>query len=565
MKKIIVLTIVIGLLLSTTPISMGDVGKKYTPHDPITIIGDDDFTQENGITGGSGTIGDPYIISGWEVENITIKFTSKHFRVKDCYIIYQLEVIFAGDNTCVIEKIESPTNETNDAVIRIGNTKGVIIRNCDFENFRSIPPNAYEGAIHINNCEDIIIENCSFLGVGEQNIDGERIFGIVDDTGSTNTEIRNCNFENCYVAVMEYSPSYIHDCIFTHCDDEGIFTVVGATDTDTTLIEDCDFIGIGTYDMGIEAKVLTSEAPKLIIRGCTFYNILDAIQLMICKGAIIEDCIIHGGSTRGIIIEDDEIIIRNNIIKDCIFGLRFRYTTHGAQIYNNTFFECGTTEPSPSGGAISFDADPYNNLFYNNKFENNTLLIYEAKAGVARNQTWNISKTLGTNIIGGPYLGGNYWDNYTGNDTNGDGLGDTETPFLGLDYLPLTNFAPDAPTITGETNGEAGVEYEYTFVSTDDNNDDVYYYIDWDDGTNTSWIGPYPSGEEITLNHTWSEQGTYEIKAKAKDVRGSESDWATLPVTMPLNQITRRSTPRSSQQSTRQTLQTFKAIKMTTR
>ena len=126
------------------------------------------------------------------------------------------------------------------------------------------------------------------------------------------------------------------------------------------------------------------------------------------------------------------------------------------------------------------------------------------------------------------------------------------------------NEPPNTPTIEGPISGKAGVEYKYTFVTTDPEEYDIYYWINWGDGTNTSWIGPYPSGEDITLNHTWSEQGTYEIKAKAKDVRGSESDWATLPVTMPLNQITRRSTP-SGQQSTRQTLQTFKAIKMTTR
>jgi len=93
--------------------------------------------------------------------------------------------------------------------------------------------------------------------------------------------------------------------------------------------------------------------------------------------------------------------------------------------------------------------------------------------------------------------------------------------------------APSAPIITGESSGKPGIEYEYTFVSTDPEGDNIEYCIDWGDNTGEVCIGPYSSGAEASAKHTWSEQGDYTIKVKARDVNGAESDWETLDVSMP--------------------------------
>ena len=115
---------------------------------------------------------------------------------------------------------------------------------------------------------------------------------------------------------------------------------------------------------------------------------------------------------------------------------------------------------------------------------------------------------------------------------------------------PLTisiveNTPPIKPTITGRTWGFGGLEYEYTFVSTDDDGHDIYYRIDWDDRTNTSWLGPYNSGEEIALSHSWDKKGTYWIKAWAKDTIEGESSQASFKVEILTNknQITIQSSP----------------------
>ncbi len=97
--------------------------------------------------------------------------------------------------------------------------------------------------------------------------------------------------------------------------------------------------------------------------------------------------------------------------------------------------------------------------------------------------------------------------------------------------------APATPSIDGPTKGKKGVSYDYSFVSVDAEDDDVFYFVDWDDGTNSSWVGPFASGEEQTLSHTFTKKGTYAIKVKARDVFYAESNWGTLEVSMPKNGV----------------------------
>jgi hypothetical protein len=95
--------------------------------------------------------------------------------------------------------------------------------------------------------------------------------------------------------------------------------------------------------------------------------------------------------------------------------------------------------------------------------------------------------------------------------------------------------SPFPPHISGQTSGKPGETQDFTFYTIDPEGDDVYIYIEWGDNTTGDWIGPYPSGEWVTASHTWDEKGTYDIKALAVDIYGYESDWATLPVSIPRN------------------------------
>jgi len=95
-------------------------------------------------------------------------------------------------------------------------------------------------------------------------------------------------------------------------------------------------------------------------------------------------------------------------------------------------------------------------------------------------------------------------------------------------YPPLP---PSQPS--GATTGYSNQNYHYISTATDPDNDQLYYWFDWDDGTNSGWVGPYPSGGTVSSSKTWTTPGTYNIRAKVKDEYGNENDWSSsLTVTI---------------------------------
>jgi hypothetical protein len=93
--------------------------------------------------------------------------------------------------------------------------------------------------------------------------------------------------------------------------------------------------------------------------------------------------------------------------------------------------------------------------------------------------------------------------------------------------------SPEPPLIQGPTTGNASIEQSYQISAVDNQGDDVYFSIDWDDGLTEEWLGPVNSGEEMEVSHTWTRRGIYTIRVKAKDTNDAESFTTTLEVAMP--------------------------------
>jgi hypothetical protein len=103
--------------------------------------------------------------------------------------------------------------------------------------------------------------------------------------------------------------------------------------------------------------------------------------------------------------------------------------------------------------------------------------------------------------------------------------------FTDRDYPPYSPHSPYGPT-----SGKTGIVYNYTTNTIDPDDDQVYYKWNWGDGTISDWLGPFPSDEIATSQHTWNKKGWYQITVKAKDIHGLESNWSDpLSITMPQN------------------------------
>lgn len=350
-----------------------------------------------------------------------------------------------------------------------------------------------------------------------------------------------------------------------------------------TVIEPCDpdtdVLTIRADNITVQGFLITeagdncsgvylNDSNNCLLKNNIFFNNFEGIHLESSeKNRVFNNVILK--VRRGIILEQSEYnSVENNKASKCIYGI-YLLNSKGNMVSKNTVLEnkeygiilaasddntLSENTASNNGRGIHIGTSDSNtlsdniitlnevcglfvcprsdkNLVFNNYF-NNTLNV-EANNGTAN--TYNKPKTAGTNIIGGPYIGGNFWamPNGTGfsetaPDLDENGIADERYKLENshyIDYLPLVAFKPPEPVLP-VANLSTNISEDYAPVS-------VQFGDLSENATSVSWDfendGIIDSSDETPV-HTYTAPGTYTVNLTAVNEDGTDSKFITITV-----------------------------------
>ena len=189
-----------------------------------------------------------------------------------------------------------------------------------------------------------------------------------------------------------------------------------------------------------------SNGNGISIACCGGNNLVSRNSIMNCSTGID----IYDVQARTVLSNNQIMNCNYGIVLDSVFGSEIYYNTISNTSSTGIYFreECHDNELSNNmitssklSGIHLLDSSADNRI-YNNYF-NNTI---NAKVENSVGNSWNTTKKKGTNIVNGPYLGGNFWADphgtgfsQTAEDSNSDGISDLPYRVNGsdVDYLPL--------------------------------------------------------------------------------------------------------------------------------
>ncbi|MBU0496814.1 MAG: right-handed parallel beta-helix repeat-containing protein, partial [Candidatus Thermoplasmatota archaeon] len=270
-------------------------------HEPIRIEGNDEFLPENGVTGGSGTENDPYIIEGWTIvdDNTTdvgifINNTDVHFILRNCTIMnftgtYELGIQF---NNVINGIIQETTTYRNQIGIDLSNCELIEIRNCTSYNYSTA---WFASGISCHKTNNVTITSCELY-------DNENGVYLSD---SNYIIITDNHFWNSGRGIHSLGSSRYLD-IFDNLIHDMYYGGIDITNWDEPLsyayihIYNNEIYNIGQPNSAGLSGIDIYNVFGTIIERCSFYNSTTAISIGIAPKTIIRNCSIFDNHYSGI-------------------------------------------------------------------------------------------------------------------------------------------------------------------------------------------------------------------------------------------------------------------------
>jgi subtilisin family serine protease/nitrous oxidase accessory protein NosD len=317
-----------------------------------------------------------------------------------------------------------------DAVMDAGNNDTVFILNGTYN--ESVMVNSNIDIIGENNDNTIVIGNYSAgyafwidsdrCNISNLNIQNTEI-GIVYSSNN-NSLIKNNKLNNTLLSILVLSNTtgYSIYPVGLSGNSTGGITIANNTITNYVL---CGIIGIcnelnitdNTMDLGYLYGIILLSGYNNTIHSNTFINNFIAIYEELQYYNCIDNNQFYNNCLSMAIGYSEYNQIHNNNIDYGDYGVLFGYSS------NNTFYKNIITNISID--ALNLTGDSYFNNFYLNNLKNNSQNAFDEYVNTWYNQE---------------YLIGNYWDDYSGLDSNSDGIGDTPYDIEGganQDLYPL--------------------------------------------------------------------------------------------------------------------------------
>jgi len=295
-------------------------------------------------------------------------------------------------------------------------------------------------------------------GAYTENVDVDKRLTIRSENGSVDCIITAAD-SGCDVVQITADNVIITDLTLTGADG-GYMATRGVE----ISANNCSLIGNRLHDNGVSVTVSAWCNFSKIIDNEIYSNGLAAMLLDKCgEGHYIHNNSFYGNEGPAIYMRsNNSIVVHNNIFlnagraitvdgyhnqikNNCIGGNEYGVYINGASY--NTITSNNIYNSSDTGIYLQYSSN--GNIIYNNQF-NNSNNAYDNGTNI-----WNTTPVTGPNIVGGPFIGGNYWSDYKGMDNNSDGFGDIPYNVNGtgesnIDHLPLV--MPMCGDITGDGN-----------------------------------------------------------------------------------------------------------------